>query len=289
MGSEAWPDLSVQINRRRGRFVLDPLLCLSHGGAAFARGLASHAEVWLTPEFHHILDSWVLYDEKPDLLTQSLDGSYVADEIRDALRLWLRLREESGHLSGRLYRVRDSLRESCLPAGMEELILPRWEAMAEALDERLSKVGETNGPLVAAMRDAAALSAALPALLLTLRQPAKSGLPPAVSHHLEAWGLPCRRLDVDDDLVALERSLLLRMLVEAGLAGFLWGGMGLAVMHLVVPGNFRLPSGHGFAGSGEELDFMTQWEPRPVKGAWDDARAFWYGLAVEDPYAASAP
>ena len=285
MGREVCPDLSVQISRRRWRCVLDPLLCLSHGGPAFARGLAPHAEVWLAPEFHHILDSWVLYDQKPDLLTQSLGGSYVADEIRDALRLWLRLREESSRLGGRLYWVRDSLRESCLPSGMEESVLPRWEAMAEALDERLSKVSENNGPVVAAMRDAVALSAALPgALLLTLRQPAKSGLAPAVCRHLQAWGLSCRRLDIDDDLVTLERSLLLRVLVEAGLAGFLWSGMGLAVMHLVVPGD--LSPGHGYASNSGELDFLTEdGEPRPLKNAWEDARAFWYHVAVEDAHA----
>ena len=68
-----------------------------------------------------------------------------------------------------------------------------------------------------------------------------------------------------DDLVALERGLLLHLLVEAGLAGFLWGGLGLAVAHLVVPGHFRLPLGHGFAGAGEELDFLAEAEPRLVK------------------------
>jgi hypothetical protein len=287
MGRELWPDLSVQISRRRWRCVPDPLLCLSHEGAAFVRGLVSHAEVWLGPEFLNILDSWMLYDREPGLLSQSLGGRHAPDEIRHALRIWLRLRDEAGHGGGRLCWVRDALRESCLPAGMEESVVPRWEAMAEALDERLSSAIEAaGGPVAAAMRDAAALGAVLPgAVLLSLREPAKPDLPPLLCRHLEAWRLPCRRLEIGDDLVALERGLLLHLLVEAGLAGFMWGGIGLAVVHLVVPGHFRLPLGHGFAGAGEDLDFLAEEEPRLVKGVWEDARAFWYDLAAEDAYA----
>jgi hypothetical protein len=288
MGREPWSDLSVQISRRRWRYVPDPLLCLSHDGAAFVRGLTmtSHAEVWLGPEFLNILDSWRLYDLKPDLLTQSSGGRHAADDVRDALRLWLRVREESGQFSGRLCWVRDALRESCLPAGMEESLVPRWEAMAQSLDERLSTATEASGPVVAAMRDSAALAAVLPgAVLLSSRDPAKSE-PPAFCRHMEAWRVPCRRLEFDDDLVALERGLLLHLQVEGGLAGFLWGGLRLAVVHLVVPGHLRLLPGDGFAGAGDEPDFLAEGEPRLVKGAWEDARAFWYDLTAEDAYAA---
>jgi hypothetical protein len=290
MGREAWPDLSVQISRRRWRCVPDPLLCLSHDGAAFVSGLvcgvAPPAEVWLGPEFLNILDSWMLYDREPDLLRQSLGGRHAPDEIRDALRIWLRLRDEAGHGGGRLCWVRDALRESCLPTGMDESVVPRWEVMAEALDERLSTAIEVRGPVVAAIRDAAALGAVLHGgVLLCLREPAKPDLPPPLCRHLQAWRLPCRRLEIGDDLVALERGLLLHMLVEAGLAGFLWGGLELAVVHLVVPGHFRVSPGHGFAGASEELDFLAEGEPRPAKGAWEDARAFWYDLAAEDAYA----
>jgi hypothetical protein len=126
------------------------------------------------------------------------------------------------------------------------------------------------------------------ALLLALRQPIKPEkpeLPPLLCHHLEAWGLPCRRLNVGDDLVALERGLLLHLLVEAGLAGFLWGGLRLAVVRLVVPGSFLLPAGHSFANAAEDLDFLEAVEPRPARGAWEDARVYWYDLAAEDEYA----
>jgi hypothetical protein len=85
------------------------------------------------------------------LLTQFQGGRHAPEEIRDALRVWLRLREECGHVGGLLYWVRDALRESCLPSGMEESVVPRWEAMAEALDERLASATEASGPVVAAM------------------------------------------------------------------------------------------------------------------------------------------
>jgi hypothetical protein len=118
-------------------------------------------------------------------------------------------------------------------------------------------------------------------VLLSKREAAEPDQPPLLCRHLQTWRLPCRRLKVGDDLVALERNLLLHLLVEAGLAGFLWGGLGLTVVHLVVPDRFRVPAGHGFAGSGEELDMLAEGEPLQVKSAWEDAQAFWYDLPQE--------
>ncbi|WP_158929566.1 hypothetical protein [Acidisphaera sp. S103] len=273
------PDLSVHISRRRWRCVVDPHLCLSHDGAAFIRGLAGHAEIWLGPEFLNILDSWLLYDREPSALMWSKGGSPDADEVRQALRIWQGLRDTAGPGSGRLCWVRDAVRESCLPPGMDESLVPQWEAMAEALDGRLSRAVEASGPMVAATRDAAALTALLPGSVLLCR--GGQGDPP-LCHHLKAWHLPCRRLELVDDLVSIERGLLMQMLVEAGLAGFLWGGLRLVVVHIVAPGHSRLPLGHDFANGGEDGGFLAELEPRPVKGAWEDALAFWYDLAGED-------
>jgi hypothetical protein len=273
------PELSVQISGRRWRCVLDPHLCLSHDGAAFVRGLFGHAEIWLGPEFLNILDSWVLYDREPSALMWSKGGGPDADEVRQALRIWQTLRDTAGLSGGRLCWVRDAVRESCLPANMDESLVPHWEAMAEALDERLSRAAETSGPMVAATRDAVALAALLPGSVLLCR--GDHGDPP-LCHHLKAWHLPCHHLDLMDDLVSIERGLLMQMLVEAGLAGFLWSGLRLIVVHVVAPGHSRLPLGHEFGFAGEEGDFPAEMEPRPIKGAWEDAVAFWYELAGED-------
>ena len=55
-----FPDLSVQVTRRRSRCVLDPNLALSRHGAMLARLLAPYAELWVGPEHFTILDSALL-------------------------------------------------------------------------------------------------------------------------------------------------------------------------------------------------------------------------------------
>src|ERR1700733_4800202 len=150
MKCDPWADMSVQISRRRVRCVPDPLLCLTHRGAAFVRGLAPHAEIWLVPEFMHILDSWHLYHRQPELLASPHSDPGAGEDARHALRVWSSLREETGHVGGPLCWVRDALRESCLPAGVDGSMLPLFEAMAEGLDARLSKAKEGGGPTIAA-------------------------------------------------------------------------------------------------------------------------------------------
>jgi hypothetical protein len=289
MGQDPWSDLSVQISSQPWRCVPDPLLCLSRDGAAFVSALAGahvvghspRAQVWMAPEFHSILDNWMLHDQHPELLMQSLGGPNDPDELRQALRLWLRLRDRAGRPDGRLCWVRDALRESCLPVGIGDSVVPRWEAMAQALDERLAHKREKSGPGIAAMRDSAALCAVLTdAVLLCARESDDPHQAPRLCRHLQDWGLPCRRLRIADDLVALERGLLLRLLVEAGLASFLWAGLRLAVAHIVAPHLFLIPNGDAFASDVDDLDFQGD-EPRPIKSLWEGAQVFWYNLAAE--------
>jgi hypothetical protein len=289
MGNDHWSDLSVQISGRPSRFVPDPGLCLSRDGAAFVSALAGahgvghspRAEVWMAPEFHSILDNWMLYDRHPELLMQSLGSPNDPDELRQALRLWLRLRDTAGRPDGRVCWVRDALRESCLPAGIGDSVVPRWEAMAQALDERLANTREASGPGIAAMRDSAALCAVLTdAVLLCAREADEPHQAPRLCRHLQDWGLPCRRLGIGDDLVAVERGLLLRLLVEAGLASFVWGGLKLAVAHIVAPHLFLIPNGDAFASDVEDLDLPGD-EPRPMKSPLEYAQVFWYDLAAE--------
>jgi hypothetical protein len=293
MGRDVWPDFSVQVSSRPWRCVPDPLLCMSRDGAAFVSALAAahvvgnspRAEVWMAPEFHNILDNWMLYDQHPELLAQSLGGPSDPDELRQALRLWLRLRDTAGRPDGRLCWVRDALRESCLPAGIGDSVVPRWEAMAQALDERLATSRESTGPGIAAVRDSAALCAVLTdAVLLCARELDGPDQTPRLCRRMQDWGLRCRRLEIANDLVAVERGFLLRLMVEAGLASFLWGGLKLAVAHIVAPHQFLISNGDAFSNEVEDLGFPGV-EPRPIKSPWDDAQVFWYELGAEYAHA----
>jgi hypothetical protein len=289
MGRETWSDFSVQIRRKRWRCIPDPQLCLSKQGGPFLSALVPHSDVCLTPEFLSWLDGFEHYLRQPHLLSEPLRGACAHDEIRDALRMWLQIRDETGARGGRLYWVRDCLRESCLPADVDESIVSRWEAIAEALDERLSGAGEFGNPIAAVRRDAAALSVALPgSLLLTARETPRGaqgrrhgevGRGGSLIDYLQSWGVPCAQVSGEDELAALERRLLLQMLVEAGLAAYLWADLGLCVVHLVAPGAARLP--YASDGPAPAPDFDADAEPRPVKSVWEDARAFWYELAPE--------
>jgi hypothetical protein len=136
------------------------------------------------------------------------------------------------------------------------------------------------------VRDTASLAGVLAgSVVLSLRGPAKAAEPPLFCRHLEAWRVPCRHLGYDDDLVVLERGLLLHLLVDSGLAGFLWNGLRLAVLHLVVPAHIPLPYGHASTYPGDDPFYLTEEARHSVRGPWEDARAFWYDLTTEDLHA----
>jgi hypothetical protein len=286
VGRDQWPGLSVQISRRRWRCVPDPDLCLTQSGAAFVRGLLAHAEIWVTPEFLNILDSRPLYDREPELLTADGDGrclrSEGGDEVRHALQIWSHVRDDAGRGGGLLHWVRDAPHESCLPVGMEDHVVQRWEAMAEALDLRLPSAAALScGPMAAAMRDVTALAATLTDAAVLCRRDPSGNAPPLLCRYLREWRLPCRHLPADDELVERDRGMVLNLMVEAGLPGFLWAGERFVVVRLLVPGGAGLPRSREPAELLEEPYFLAD-EPHPVRSAWDGAQAFWYDL-VPDP------
>jgi hypothetical protein len=265
----SFPDLSVQISRRRSRCVLDPHLALSRDGPVVARLLAPFAEQWVGPEFFNVLDTAPLYEEEPELLIwPGTDAAEVA-AVPEVLEAWARLRDDPGN---RLSWIGDALRESSLPDAVDDSIISSWEAASRTLDLRLPADPEASGPLVAATRDAAALCAVLPASRLLARS--VGDRPPAICRQLEEWGLSCERLSADDPLVAVERTDFLRLLAEAGMGPSIWGGLGLALVHL------WLPRASGFDwGRPEHLEsdlLRSGNEPRTWVNPWEDAKCFWY-------------
>ena len=75
------------------------------------------------------------------------------------------------------------------------------------------------------MRNSAALCAVLTdAVLLCAREADDPDQTPRLCRRLQDWGLPCQRLEIADDLVAIERGLLLRLMVEADSLAFFGEG-----------------------------------------------------------------
>jgi hypothetical protein len=267
-----FPDLSVQVTRRRVRCVLDPNLALSREGAMLARRLAPHAEQWVYPEWWNIVDSARLYACEPGLVAPpGADSTFIA-EIPEALRDWTQLREEARRC---VHWVGETLPESYMPDDVDEAVLPRWEAASRTLDLCLPKAIEATGPLIAAMRDTAALCAVLHAAFVLSR--GAHGEPPLICRHLQQWGLSCEELSPYDTLVSVQRASFQRLLVEAGLAPFIWGGLPLALVHLLVPYVGRLETGPYFGE--DEPDFLRN-EDEPVRpcNPWEGAKCFWYDV-----------
>jgi len=115
-------DLSVQVTRRRSRCVLDPNLAFSRSGPGLARCLIGCAEVWIASEIHNILDDAPTYQREPELLLRPGADKATVAEITEALRDWMRLRDDAGR---RLCWVGDAYRESSLPEEVDDRFVAR--------------------------------------------------------------------------------------------------------------------------------------------------------------------
>jgi hypothetical protein len=273
MYNPPFSDLSIQVTRRRCRCVLDPNLALSRDGATLTRLLAPYAEQWVGPELFNVLDSARLYQREPELLIWPSTDRAEAAAVPEVLRDWQQLREEAARC---LHWVGDALRESCLPEDLDDAVLPRWEAASRTLDRCLPEAIEGTGPLIAAMRDAAALCAVLPNACIVAR--GAPGAAPPICRHLQQWGVGCEKVAAEDALAGIERRAFQQLLVGAGLAPLLWGGLRLAVAHLRLPHIGRLlpvpelDSDADLALSGPEPECVLPHNP------WEDARCFWYDV-----------
>ena len=153
-------------------------------------------------------------------------------------------------------------------------LLARWEAASRSLDSRLPQSIEATGPLIAAMRDAAALCAVLPNAWILGR--GRRGELPLICRHLQQWGLGCEKLAPEDALASIERAAFLQLLVTAGLAPLIWSGLQLAVVHLCVPHVGRLGPASGIRSEptilAEESDIALPRYPL------EDATCYWYDV-----------
>ncbi|MBD0337345.1 MAG: hypothetical protein ICV62_17805, partial [Cyanobacteria bacterium Co-bin13] len=199
------------------------------------------------------------------------------------LQEWERLRQNVEPAARHIHFLADVIGESCMPAGTDADLIWRWESLAQSLDSKLDEHFAKANTLTLAYRDLAALAAARPARILTYRSAAEQAqsLLPQICTTLTQWGIVCREIDSANPLAQLEREQLHTLLVHAGLSKFLWAGLQLVVLHLVVPMAATLNASQDwsddYAFSEPAFSELETMAPAPAN-LWEGAQAFWYAL-----------
>ena len=267
-------DLEIRLAHRRQSIVLDPGLALSLHGAPIAARLGRVADLWIVPELWHILDNVALSQGHRRALDQEQALGHAQRDMALSVRLWERLRSESDLNNGAFFWIGDALRESRLPEAASPGLLQNCEILAQSFDARgrHARAG-TRSPLWPATRDALALSVVLGTGLVLTRLDA-DGAPPALCRMLDECAVRCTPIDAGDGVAAREREQLRRMAAACGLAKFVFAGLNLAVLQLLVPRYvpFSVPV---------EPDGLPDLEDLPLAvsaALWDDAQGFWYPL-----------
>lgn len=281
------PNLSITLSQRRWACVLDPSLVLSPYGVLFVQSLGEILELWIARELWHILDNPNFYLTQPAWamsqteleLAPSLQMMAQQQWVQ-TLRSWELLRGQTPPNDLNLFWIGDRPSDSFLPTGTDSAIIQFWEVLARSLDQRLQEKSIPHHVLTAAFRDTVALAVVLGSAFILTYQPLAEGekvnTPPEICHVLEQWGIPCQQIDGLDAIAIMERENLLSFMVATGFSKFLWAGLHLTVLHLVVP-------------SACATIYKTQLSPLPFSmndeeiskaclDCWQGAKGFWYRL-----------
>lgn len=278
------PDFSITLTQRRWACVLDPTLALSTYGLPLVKQLGELMELWIVRELWHILDNPRFYLHQPNALVgqQHLiplsPYNTASQQVVQTLQEWERLRTTTDRHSWNIHFLADVIGESCVPAGIDTNIIWRWESLAQSLDTRLETHLSKTDALTLAFRDLAALAAARPACILTQCVNEET---PALFTALEQWGITCKQIEPTNAIADIEREQFRNLLVHAGLSKFLWAGLNLAVLHLVVPAAATLNTTYdqdwsdeyAFAEIGEST--INQ---ETSANLWQGAQGFWYAI-----------
>lgn len=240
-------------------------------------------------EFWHIIDKPAFYLQQPklvaprgtsDRMTPEQEQA-VLEEIRRSLREWERFRIETDLAGLNLFWIGDSPSESYLPKSRSLEIFWRWESIANSLNDRLNLLLSKDYSLPLAFRDTAALAASLgSAFILTYRSPVDfaQNSPPEICHFLENWGIPCQTIAPQDAIVAMERNYLHQLFIHTGTAKFLWAGINLTVLHLLISTDFEVQSAPGKLQTSSATGEDPVDEPQQQSSPWVGARGFWYSI-----------
>lgn len=283
------PRLLTLSNQQCLNGILDPSLALSPYGLPIAKHLGNVLELWIVRELWHILDNIQFYQQHPESLlvkttvaTTPVIQSINPQEIIQTLEDWKFLRVTTVPTKLNLFWIGDNKSESFLPSDADSQLIWYWELLAHSLDNRLDKHSLTSTTLTSAFRDTIALAAALKSsFILTYQLPEKPDTnlpPPDICIALESWGIPCQQIAFNDPIATIEREHLLHLIVRAGLSKFLWAGLNLAVLHLVLPSASHLHHGEE---TQETQDFGIEDHTEKftlTPNLWQGARGFWYQL-----------
>ncbi len=281
--------ISLNLNQQRLTCILDPSLALSCYGLPLAKNLSNFLELWVVREFWQILENIHFYKQHPESLqlkiaveTKPTVQAANQQELIQALQDWELVRIATVPTKLNLFWIGDKPSESFLPKNADPQLISHWELLARSLDNQLDQHSINHNTLTSAFRDTAALAATLKSAIILTHQPSvkqDQHLPPDICKVLESWGIPCKQIDFDDPIAAIERENLLHLIIQAGLSKFLWAGLNLAVLHLVVPSasHFRFdtkeiqePQSPGREGYTEKSVLTPN--------LWQGARGFWYQL-----------
>lgn len=286
-------DLELSVRTRRAAYVVDPLLALgSPYGAQLASRLSAFADIWVTRTFWQVIDASDYYRNDPLALwpVAMREGlpAETADAFRQALALWeeVRLRTDLSHC--RLHWVSDNLGESAFPDATPSDLIERYEALHQALTARSDPNDEaTESAAFFGTVDSLSLAAALGhARVLTLAPDAPEA----------CLRLACAQVGLElreppaavARLTASERRRHRELIVNAGCAPLLWGGLQIAVVHPLLRSErmLRVDAPEFEAGMGAALDLGDDFTgdgsdraaPAIAVDPWAAACGFWHGL-----------
>jgi hypothetical protein len=280
------PELSVKFHQPHRNCVIDPMLALSSYGIPIVKQLGTVMDLWVGREFWHVLDNTQFYLQHPELLllnrampdrTEYI-AAFSAPEIIQSLQAWGEFRQEIDLEQMKIFWVGDRLNESSLPKNLPPNTLRDYELLARSLDNHIPRSPQASETLSALLSDTVALSASLnSSFILTRRYPADDNpLLPEICLELESFGIPCQMLKLEDEMVAIERVYLRQLFVRAGLSKFLWAGLQLNVLHLLVPSILQFDRMTQKYDESRFNSFATNEPDRIDRNLWVGTQCFFY-------------
>jgi hypothetical protein len=276
--------LSIIVKQQPWSCVLDPSLLLSPYGLWVVKSLGTTIDLWVARELWHLLDNTQFYQQQPEsivmsaMLADSLEiQPPVRQEVIQALQDWNSFKINTNLANLKLFWVGDNPGESFLPPNTDSRLLQHWEFLAHSLDLQINQHISASNLLTSALRDTISLATALDSAFILTYQHPEIGIeyPPRICTTLESWGIPCRAIHPLDPLAMIERENLHHLIAKAGFSKFLWAGLNLAVLYLVVPSALTFGWKTGLRS---EISALEGEKTTPSADLWQEAQGFWYQL-----------